>query len=47
MAQKIHKINNNDILYILDKMAKLDLDIKTGEVDKYQGIELFFLKIMG
>ena len=47
MAQKIHKLNNNDILYILDKMAKLDLDIKTGEVDKYQGIELFFLKIMG
>jgi len=47
MAQKIHKLNNNDILYILDKMAKLDLDIKTGEVDNYQGIELFFLKIMG
>mgnify|MGYP003509252876 CR=1 FL=1 len=32
---------------ILDKMATLDYQIKSGEVDKYQGIELFFLKIMG
>lgn len=47
MIQKMRKINNNDILYIIDKMAQLDLQIKTGEIDKYQGIELFFLKIMG
>ena len=45
MLQKMRKINNNDIMYIIDKMAKLDLQIKTGEVDKYQGIELFFIKI--
>jgi len=47
MVQKMRKINNEDILYIIDKMSKLDYEIKTGEVDKYQGIELFFLKIMG
>ena len=47
MIQKMRKIRNSDILYIIDKMAQLDLQIKTGEIDKYQGIELFFLKIMG
>ena len=46
MLQKMRKINNNDIMYIIDKMAQLDLQIKTGEIDKYQGIELFFIKIM-
>lgn len=47
MIQKMHKIKNDDLLYIIDKMAQLDYQIKTGEIDKYQGIELFFLKIMG
>lgn len=47
MIQKMRKINKDDIMYIIDKMAQLDLQIKTGEIDKYQGIELFFLKIMG
>lgn len=47
MLQKMRKINKDDIMYIIDKMSQLDLDIKTGEIDKYQGIELFFLKIMG
>ena len=47
MIQKMRKIKNDDILYILDKMAILDYQIKSGEIDKYQGIELFFLKIMG
>ena len=47
MLQKRSKINNNDIMYIIDKMAELDLKIKTGEIDKYQGIELFFIKIAG
>lgn len=47
MLQKMRKINNDDIMYIINKMAKLDLDIKTGEIDKFQGIELFFIKIMG
>ena len=36
-----------DIMYIMDKRAELDLKIKTGEIDKYQGIELFFIKIAG
>ena len=47
MIQKMRKLRNDDILYILDKMATLDYQIKSGEIDKYQGIELFFLKIMG
>lgn len=47
MIQKMRKLSNKDILYIIDKMAKLDYEIKTGEIDKYQGIELFFIKIMG
>ena len=47
MLQKMSKINKDDIMYIIDKMSQLDLQIKTGEIDKYQGIELFFLKIMG
>jgi hypothetical protein len=44
---EMQKINKDDIMYIIDKMSKLDIEIKTGEIDKYQGIELFFLKIMG
>ena len=47
MIQKMRKIKNDDILYILDKVAILDYQIKSGEIEKYQGIELFFLKIMG
>lgn len=47
MIQKMRKINKDDIMFIIDKMSNLDLQIKTGEIDKYQGIELFFLKIMG
>lgn len=47
MLQKTHKINNKDIMYIIEKMSKLDYEIKTGEIEKYQGLELFFLKIMG
>ena len=47
MVQKMRKLRNDDILYILDKMATLDYQIKSGEIDKYQGIELFLLKIMG
>jgi DNA polymerase-3 subunit delta len=32
-----------DLLQILDRMAKLDKDIKTGNVDKQAGMELFIL----
>jgi len=40
----IKKINDNtaeEILEILDKLSKLDNDIKTGKIDRYEGFELF------
>lgn len=46
MIGKSRKLINGDILYILDKMAKLDIEIKTGQNDRYQALELFLLKIV-
>lgn len=44
MCKNASKISSKDVLYLLDKMSKLDIDIKTGNVDRYQAFELFLLK---
>lgn len=44
MMKNASKISSNDVLYLLDKLSKLDIDIKTGNVDRYQAFELFLLK---
>ena len=44
MCKNASKISMKDILYLLDKLSKLDIDIKTGTVDRYQAFELFLLK---
>ena len=44
MCKNDSKISMKDILYLLDKLSKLDIDIKTGTVDRYQAFELFLLK---
>lgn len=35
----------NDLLSLLDQLSKLDVAIKNGRQDKYQGLELFLLNV--
>lgn len=36
-----------EILSRLDQLSELDVDIKTGKIDRYKGFELFLIKIGG
>lgn len=36
-----------ELLNKLDELSKLDVDIKTGKVDKFRGLELFLIRIQG
>ncbi|MDD3048978.1 MAG: DNA polymerase III subunit delta [Bacilli bacterium] len=38
------KLNEKELLTYLDKLADLDIGIKSGEISKYVGLELFFLQ---
>ena len=40
----INKYESNDIINLLEELSKLDFEIKSGRVDKYQAFELFILK---
>lgn len=37
----------NELLEKLDELSKLDIDIKTGKIDKYRGLELFLMRMKG
>lgn len=43
--QKGKTLDETKLLNYLNDLADLDLDIKMGKIDKYLGIELFFMKI--
>ncbi|MEG0276992.1 MAG: DNA polymerase III subunit delta [Coprobacillus sp.] len=36
-----------ELLRKLDELSKLDVDIKTGKVDRFRGLELFLIRIQG
>lgn len=36
----------NDLLNLIHALSELDVQIKRGQVDKYQGLELFFMKLV-
>jgi len=42
---KESNVNKNDSLKYIDELAKLDINIKTGKIDKNIGLELFFLQL--
>lgn len=35
----------NELLKKMDELSKLDVDIKTGKIDRYKGLELFIINI--
>lgn len=37
----------NELIILLDRLSQLDVDIKTGKIDKFKGLELFLIKIGG
>lgn len=37
----------SELLERLDELSQLDVDIKTGKIDKFKGLELFLIKIGG
>lgn len=37
----------NELVILLDRLSQLDVDIKTGKIDKFKGLELFLIKIGG
>ncbi|MCD7894210.1 MAG: DNA polymerase III subunit delta [Erysipelotrichaceae bacterium] len=37
----------NELLKKMDELSKLDVDIKTGKIDRYKGLELFIIRIGG
>ena len=43
--KKIFPYKKNELESIIFKLAKLDLDIKMGKVDRFMGLELFILDI--
>ena len=43
---KVNKYTINDLLYILNMLAKLDQSIKSGIIDADNGFELFILEMM-
>lgn len=38
-------ISNKRLLELLNKLALLDIDIKTGEIDRFKALEVFFLEL--
>lgn len=40
-----YKLNSNKLLQILDELANLDINIKTGQIDAKLGMQLFILNI--
>lgn len=36
----------DDLLKLIDQLSNLDIQIKRGMIDKYQGLELFFMKLI-
>ena len=45
--RRVNKGNDSEYLIrILDRFALLDLEIKTGQVDRYQAFELFLFKFL-
>lgn len=37
----------SELLYQINELSKLDVDIKTGKIDKYKGLELFLIRMEG
>ena len=42
--EKSHKFDENILIKYLYKLAQLDIDIKSGKIDKNIGLELFILE---
>ena len=43
MIEAAKKINDNTIKNLIDRITKLDFDIKSGKIDKKLGLQLFIL----
>lgn len=37
----------NELLMLIDRLSQLDVDIKTGKIDRFKGMELFLIKAGG
>lgn len=37
----------NELLEKLNELSQLDVDIKTGKIDRFKGLELFLIKMGG
>jgi DNA polymerase-3 subunit delta len=43
MIEAAKKINDNTIKNLIERITKLDFDIKSGKIDKKLGLQLFIL----
>lgn len=41
--EKVYRLNKMDLTYLLEELSSLDIKIKTGEIDRFVGFELFLL----
>lgn len=41
--EKVYRLNKLDLTYLLEELSNLDIKIKTGEIDRFVGFELFLL----
>lgn len=41
--EKVYRLNKMDLTYILEELSNLDIKIKSGEIDRFVGFELFLL----
>lgn len=44
LSKYVYKISEKTIHQVLDDLYQLDLDIKSGQVDRYYAFEMFLLK---
>ena len=43
--EKVRRYSEYELEDLLDKLSKLDLQIKTGDIDRFVGLELFILSM--
>ena len=41
--EKVYKLNKMDLTDLLEELSSLDIKIKSGEIDRFVGFELFLL----
>ena len=44
LSKYVYRVSENTIHQVLDDLYQLDLDIKSGQVDRYYAFEMFLLK---